>query len=311
VTITATNADGSTTTANFGVGFTDVAPTVAADQPSVSAPVNTSATDTGTFSDYDDAVTISASTGTVTQVGTSSGTWSWSGTATAAPFTVTVTATNADGATAPTSFTVSPTSTTSNTATASNLSAPSIKYGTEYTESFAVTVSAGGTKPKGTVAVKAGSTTLCTVTLSLGRGKCSLSATELPVGSYGVTATFNPSTSAWVSSTSPSRPLVVKAAATVTTLRPSASTISYGLENAEAFTLSVSAVGAKPQGAVSVMAGASTLCTAPLSGGTGTCSLTATQLPPGVYSLKAVYVPSSPNFAASSSTYALTVRTPS
>src|SRR5262249_62359314 len=38
VTITATNADGSSSTVTFDVSFTDVAPTVSANSPSVSAP---------------------------------------------------------------------------------------------------------------------------------------------------------------------------------------------------------------------------------------------------------------------------------
>ncbi len=83
-----------------------VPPTVAADQPNVSAPENTAATNTGTFSDSAEPVTITASTGTISQVGSESGTWAWSGLVTATPYSVTVTATSADGSTATTNFTV-------------------------------------------------------------------------------------------------------------------------------------------------------------------------------------------------------------
>src|SRR5207249_4680658 len=108
VTITATNADGSTATTSFGVSFTDVAPSVAADNAAVSAAEALPASNTGTFADFDDAVTITASAGSVSQVGTQSGTWSWSGTGDEdTPYTVTITATNADGSTATTSFGVS------------------------------------------------------------------------------------------------------------------------------------------------------------------------------------------------------------
>src|SRR5207253_10243539 len=79
LTITATNADNSVTTTSFGVSFTDVAPTVTADHASVSAAENAPATNTGAFADFDDAVTITASSGTVTQSGSQSGTWSWTG----------------------------------------------------------------------------------------------------------------------------------------------------------------------------------------------------------------------------------------
>src|SRR5204862_6736033 len=98
VTITATNADGLTATTTFAVSFSDVAPSVAADTSAVSAPENTLAANSGTFGDYDDAVTITASSGTVSQSGTQVGTWSWSGTGDEeTPYTVTITATNADG----------------------------------------------------------------------------------------------------------------------------------------------------------------------------------------------------------------------
>src|SRR4029078_2440065 len=108
VTITATNADGSTSSTTFSVSFTDVARVRAHDQASVSAPENALATNSGTFSDFDDAVTISASLGSVTQSGSTSGTWSWSGSGDEdSPYTVTITATNADGSTSSTTFSVS------------------------------------------------------------------------------------------------------------------------------------------------------------------------------------------------------------
>ena len=77
-----------------------------ADHGSVSALENTTAANTGTFADYDDAVTLSASTGTLTQH--ADGTWSWSGTGSeGSGYAVTITATNADGSTKTTSFGVS------------------------------------------------------------------------------------------------------------------------------------------------------------------------------------------------------------
>ncbi|HEY7312352.1 MAG TPA: Ig-like domain repeat protein, partial [Gemmataceae bacterium] len=98
VTITATNADGSKSTTSFGVSFTDVAPTVSADKSAVTAPENQAATNTGTWSDNDDPVSLSASYGTVVQ--NANGTWSWSGTGDKSNNgTVTITATNADGST--------------------------------------------------------------------------------------------------------------------------------------------------------------------------------------------------------------------
>jgi hypothetical protein len=108
VTITATDADGScSATTTFNVSFTDVPPTVAADHAGVSAAENAAAANTGTFADYDDAVTMTASQGTVTKSGNTTGTWSWSQSGLEeGSYTVTITATNADGAAASTSFAV-------------------------------------------------------------------------------------------------------------------------------------------------------------------------------------------------------------
>src|SRR3569623_1115366 len=107
VTITATNADHSVSTTSFTVSGTDAPPTVSADKASVSAVENSLASNTGTWSDFDDAVLLTASYGTVTQ--NNNGTWSWAGKVTdeAISITVTITATNADHSVSTTSFTVS------------------------------------------------------------------------------------------------------------------------------------------------------------------------------------------------------------
>ena len=85
-----------------------MAPTVSANSAAVSALENAAATNTGAWSDYDDSVTLSASSGTLTYTPGQSGTWSWSGTGDEDhPYSVTITATNADNSTATTSFNVS------------------------------------------------------------------------------------------------------------------------------------------------------------------------------------------------------------
>ena len=99
VTIKATNTDGSFTTVTFHVAFTDVPPTITADLHSVSTFEDVAASNTGTWSDFDDAVILSASQGVVTEH--NNGTWSWSQLADeTASGTVTITATNSDGSTA-------------------------------------------------------------------------------------------------------------------------------------------------------------------------------------------------------------------
>jgi Dockerin type I domain len=89
----------------------DAPPTVAADQPTVTTTDNATTSNTGTFADYDDAVTItelSGPAGTISQSSGISGTWSWTQTSplAAGSYTVIIEATNAEGSTATTSFTL-------------------------------------------------------------------------------------------------------------------------------------------------------------------------------------------------------------
>lgn len=53
-----------------------------------------------------------------------------------------------------------------------------------------VTSSSGGTAPTGQVALMAGNATLCTVTLSAGAGRCSLTARELSVRTFRIYAVY-------------------------------------------------------------------------------------------------------------------------
>jgi hypothetical protein len=85
----------------------NVAPSVAADNASVTVDEGQTAANTGTFSDPGDDVAVTASVEAVTQDGTESGTWSWSFDTTDGPDesqTVTITATDSDGALSTTTF---------------------------------------------------------------------------------------------------------------------------------------------------------------------------------------------------------------
>jgi hypothetical protein len=77
------------------------------------------------------------------------------------------------------------------TSTALALSAATIRAGHEQAEKLTVTVSprADGT-PTGTVTVKAGSTTLCTITLAGAKGACTLRASQLKAGQYQLFAAY-------------------------------------------------------------------------------------------------------------------------
>ncbi|WP_433364341.1 Ig-like domain-containing protein [Actinoplanes sp. CA-142083] len=170
------------------------------------------------------------------------------------------------------------------------LSAPSVPFGGEQAETIDVTVvpSIGGT-PTGFVSVKTGSTTVCGFFLANAKGKCSLTASQLPPGSYPLTVTYG-GDDTYATSTNTSQTLVVAKQPTLTQLTMSADTIAVGSEQAELFTVDVtSSISGTPTGNVTVKAGATAVCTIILASGTGNCNLTARQLARGTYQMTATY----------------------
>ena len=106
---------------------------------------------------------------------------------------VTVTAQGATGASGDASFTrgIAP----DTTRTTVKLSSATTRYGHEQVERLSVTVTAGGVATAtGTVTVKAGSKTVCTIALSNGLGSCKLTASQLKVGTYSVVANYRGNT---------------------------------------------------------------------------------------------------------------------
>jgi len=77
------------------------------------------------------------------------------------------------------------------TKTALALSASAITFGQEQSERLSVAVAPQfGGIPAGTVTIKAGSRTLCAVTLKSGKGSCTLTPKELKPGTYQLTASY-------------------------------------------------------------------------------------------------------------------------
>jgi hypothetical protein len=72
-----------------------------------------------------------------------------------------------------------------------SLSATKLTYGREQSERFSVTVSPQHVgSPAGTVTIKTGAVTLCTVTLTDGKSSCRLSSKDLKPGTYKVVARY-------------------------------------------------------------------------------------------------------------------------
>ncbi len=181
-------------------------------------------------------------------------------------------------------------------------------YGHEQTERLSVTVSSQfpGSTPTGTVTVKAATGTLCVITLSSGKGSCRLPPKKLDVRTYSLVATYGGSTN-FKASTSV-KTLTVAEATTKTALKLSATKITYGHEQTERLSVTVSPQfpGSTPTGTVTVRAATGTLCVITLSAGKGPCRLSPNKLKARTYSLVATYGGST-NFKASTSVKTLTV----
>lgn len=84
--------------------------------------------------------------------------------------------------------------------------------------------------------------------------------------------------------------LTAARAATVASLTLSRSSVAYGHENAEKLAVKVtSPLGGTPGGTVTIKIKSTVLCTIRLAHATGSCTLSATRLKPGSYSLTASY----------------------
>jgi hypothetical protein len=195
-----------------------------------------------------------------------------------------------------------------NTTTGLALSSASVIYDSETSEIFTVTVTgqSGHGQPEGTVAVYSSSTKLCSATLYPVGGHnasatCSLTAHELAGGSYSqVFATYSPGTpsssnASYTYGTSSSTPVqafsvasVKTTATTTTSLELSARRVTYGDEQVEQLSVSVSPQypGATPTGTVTI-SGAN--CQITLLAGKGSCTLPLAYFSAGNRNMVATY----------------------
>ena len=86
-----------------------------------------------------------------------------------------------------------------------------------------------------------------------------------------------------------------------TALSLSAARVTYGREQAERLAVTVTPqYGGTPGGTVTVKSGTTTVCVITLASGKGSCTLTASKLRTGTYTLVAAY-PGSSDFTSSAS----------
>jgi hypothetical protein len=173
-----------------------------------------------------------------------------------------------------------------------------------------VTGATGGT-PTGHVTVLANdSQSVCTVPLSGGAGSCTVPAGSLAPGSYTLTGEYS-GDPVYLSSISGGTTLNVlpAMAGTTTSLGLSTAKATFGHEQSEHLTITVTApgqTGDTPTGKVTVKAGSATLGMVSLADGQATITLGATTLRPGSYKLAASYAGDLAN-NPSSTTKTLTV----
>ena len=146
--------------------------------------------------------------------------------------------------------------------------------------------------------------------LSSGIATCTLTNTQLAVGSYTTVIATYPATTNFKTSKSATGSLTVSKATTTTTLAVSPATAVYGNEQAVTLTATVaSTTSATPTGTVTFKQNTTTLCASvSLSNGVATCTLTARQLTAGTYTkLTAAYAASTSFNASTSATKSLAV----
>ena len=175
---------------------------------------------------------------------------------------------------------------TTSTTTSLELSATKVTYGDEQVEQLSVSVSTqhSGTTPTGTVTISGAN---CQITLSSGKGSCTLPPAYFSAGNHNMVATYNGSSS-FKHSASAKRIITIAAATTTTSLELSATQVTYGHEQVEQLSVSVfpQYPGTTPTGTVTI-SGAN--CRVRLSSGKGSCTVPAHHFRTGHHLMNATY----------------------
>jgi hypothetical protein len=130
--------------------------------------------------------------------------------------------------------------------------------------------------PSGSVTVKAGTTTICKITLKSARGTCSLAKTRLTAKPVKLTASYSGSAD-FSSSRSGAKTLTVSKSSSSTALTLSKARVQYGSEQGEKISVKVTPkFSGGLTGTVTVKAGGTTVAVIRLSTGKGSYTFTTT-----------------------------------
>jgi hypothetical protein len=182
------------------------------------------------------------------------------------------------------------------------VSPSSASYGQPVTLTATVTSTSNGSPvTSGTVTFTDGSTTLQTSGPPNASGTFAFTTSSLNVGAHSLSATYNPSSANFGSSTSLPISLTITQATTTTTLTISpAGSLSYG--QVLTLTAIVTSNGSPvTSGTVTFTDGSTTLQASVPPNASGTFAFTTSNLNVGTHSLSATYNPSSANFDSSTS----------
>ncbi len=192
---------------------------------------------------------------------------------------------------------------TTTTTTMTTSATPAI-VGTSVTFTANVT-SAGGNVPTGTVNFYNGAALLGSGTLN-GSGVATYKTSNLPVGAYSLTASYQGDTNDGSSTSTPPVPFSVIQATTSVALTASATAIP--VTTTVTFTATVAGNGVTPTGTVTFMDGTTSLGTATLNG-SGVATFPTSALSLGQHSITAVYQGDADNAGSTSAPVTVTVGT--
>lgn len=192
-----------------------------------------------------------------------------------------------------------------------SLSAAQVTYGAEpHVRISAAVKPAHGGAPTGDVTIKAGSATICIITLKSTMGNCSPSETRLATGRHMLTAIYDGSGDI-TSSVSAARPLSVAKASSRTALSLSTARVQYGSEGSARISVQVAPQDAgAPGGRVTVKAGGATLAVISLRSDKGSYTLSDKRLSAGTYTLVAAYSGNADFTGSTSAKRSLSVTSP-
>jgi hypothetical protein len=197
------------------------------------------------------------------------------------------------------------------TTTVLALSHTTVPYGDESAARISVAIRPrySGT-PSGSVTVKAGTATICKITLKSARGTCSLAKTRLAAGTVKLTAGYSGSAD-FSSSRSGAKTLTISKSSSTTALTVSKANVQYGSEQGEKISVKVTPkFSGSLTGTVTVKAGSAIIAVIRLSSGQGSYTFTSKKLKVGKYTLVATYSGNADYTGSRSAGKSLTVSAP-